>query len=104
MRPGGRRAPEEVDHLDAGVGRDGGQRRVAALAEHLAHHRVDRDHRVAAAQQHGGDAMRVAIRIRRAADHGPDARAGEDGAHVVDLRQQRRARVHGHPETLGDAL
>src|SRR3954470_13012294 len=53
-------AAEDVDDLDAGLGRDRLQARVAALAEDLVGAWVDRDDAEAAALQQGRDAVRVA--------------------------------------------
>src|SRR3712207_4300083 len=49
--PGERGPPEDVDHLDALLGRDAVEVRVAALAEHLVGVRVHRDDAVAVALQ-----------------------------------------------------
>jgi hypothetical protein len=87
VRPRGVRAAEDVDDVDLRAVREGGQPRLAALAEDVlpGRVRIDRDDAVAAGLQEARDAVAVAVGTGRAADDGPrEAGRQEVADRVVD--------------------
>src|SRR6188508_384784 len=94
------RPPEQVYHLDAftDVLGDGDQVRIGSEAMDRSLIRVDRDDLVALADEEARHAVRGALRVRRAADDGPDAVLAQDALgdpriapRVADLDHRLRA-------------
>src|SRR5262249_53559830 len=97
-------AAEDVYHVDVHVVRDVGDARVAALAEDLRLARVDRDDREALALEQRGDPVRVARRVRRAADDCPGPGGREHGADVVVHGAQACSVSHAATRGGGEPL